>query len=102
MEPSCAEPPGFMKRLDNTVVWKQGSSARLQCTVRGSADLQTSWFLNDRELSAGDKYSISLKDSVATLELRSITLSDSGNYTCEVLNEAGCESCSSKVVVKGL
>ena len=102
MEPSSAEAPGFIKRLESTVAWKQGSSARLQCTVSSSPDLQMSWFLNDRELSSGDRYSISLKDSVATLELRSVMLSDSGNYTCEVLNESGCESCTSKVTVKGL
>lgn len=29
-------------------------------------------------------------------------LSDSGNYTCEVLNESGCESCSTKATVKGV
>lgn len=29
-------------------------------------------------------------------------LSDSGNYTCEALNESGCESCSTKVTVKGV
>ena len=102
MEPSSAEAPGFIKRLESTVAWKQGSSARLQCIVSSSPDLQMSWFLNDRELSSGDRYSISLKDSVATLELRSVMLSDSGNYTCEVLNESGCESCTSKVTVKGL
>lgn len=28
-------------------------------------------------------------------------LSDGGNYNCEVLNESGCESCSTKVTVKG-
>ncbi|CAL8342161.1 unnamed protein product [Arctogadus glacialis] len=94
------EAPSFIKRLESTVAWKQGSSARLQCIVSGSPDLQTSWFLNDRELSPGERYSISLKDSVATLELRSVMLSDSGNYTCEVLNESGCESCTSKVTVK--
>uniref|UniRef100_A0A3B4WPY0 Ig-like domain-containing protein n=1 Tax=Seriola lalandi dorsalis TaxID=1841481 RepID=A0A3B4WPY0_SERLL len=38
-----------------------------------------------------------LKNGVATLEIQEVMLSDSGNYTCEVLNESGCESCSTKV-----
>lgn len=44
---------------------------------------------------------MSLKGGVATLEIQDVTLSDSGSYTCEVLNESGCESCSTKVTVKG-
>uniref|UniRef100_A0A7N8Y7R6 Ig-like domain-containing protein n=1 Tax=Mastacembelus armatus TaxID=205130 RepID=A0A7N8Y7R6_9TELE len=75
----------------------QGSTARLQCTVKGSPELHTTWFLNNNELSAGGRYVISLKDGVSTLEVQDLTLSDSGNYTCEVLNESGCESCSTKV-----
>ncbi|KAM4608731.1 titin-like [Polymixia lowei] len=94
------EPPVFVKRLDPSMVWKQGSAARLQCTVGGSPELHTTWFLNDRQLSAGGRYTISLTDGVATLELKDVVFGDSGNYTCEVLNEAGCESCSTKVSVK--
>lgn len=99
---TSAEPPVFVKRLEAVTVWKQGSAARLQCAVKGSPELHTTWFFNDRELSAGDRYSISLKDDVATLEIQDVLLSDGGNYTCEVLNESGCESCSTKVTVKGL
>ncbi|XP_049450272.1 titin-like [Epinephelus fuscoguttatus] len=94
------EPPVFVKRLEATTVWKQGSTARLQCTVKGSPELHTTWFFNNDELSAGGRYDISMKDGVATLEIRDVMLSDTGNFTCEVLNESGCESCSTKVTVK--
>lgn len=70
--------------------------------VKGSPELHTTWFFNNSELSAGGRYGISMKDSVATLEIQDVILSDSGNYTCEVLNESGCESCSTKVTVKGV
>lgn len=96
------EPPVFVKRLEATTVWKQGSTARLQCTVKGSPELHTSWFFNNSELSVGGRYDMSLKDGVTTLEIQNVMLSDSGNYTCEVLNESGCESCSTKVTVKGV
>nr|XP_046259560.1 titin-like isoform X2 [Scatophagus argus] len=96
------EPPIFVKRLEATTVWKRGSTARLQCTVKGSPELHTSWFFNNSELSGDDRYGISLKNGVAILEIQNVMLSDSGNYTCEVLNESGCESCSTKVTVKGV
>lgn len=92
----------FVKRLETTTVWKQGTTARLQCAVKGSAELHTSWFFNNSELSAGGRYGISLKDGVASLEIKDAKFSDNGNYTCEVLNESGCESCSTKVTVKGV
>uniref|UniRef100_A0A3B4HB97 Ig-like domain-containing protein n=1 Tax=Pundamilia nyererei TaxID=303518 RepID=A0A3B4HB97_9CICH len=79
---------------------KQGSTARLQCTVKGSPELHSTWFLNNSELSTGGRHAVGLKDGVATLEIHDVLLTDSGNYTCEVLNECGCESCSIKVTVK--
>lgn len=97
-----AEPPVFVKRLEANTVWKQGTTAQLQGSVTGSPMLHTSWFFNDIELCSGGRYEISLKDGVASLEVQGVVLSDSGNYTCEVLNESGCESCSTKVTVKGV
>ncbi|MEQ2219931.1 hypothetical protein ILYODFUR_000155 [Ilyodon furcidens] len=94
------EPPVFVKRLEATTVWKQGSTARLQCTIKGSPELHSTWFFNNSELPAGGRHAASFKDSVATLEISNVMSSDSGNYSCEVLNESGCESCSTKVTVK--
>uniref|UniRef100_A0AAX7UY94 Ig-like domain-containing protein n=1 Tax=Astatotilapia calliptera TaxID=8154 RepID=A0AAX7UY94_ASTCA len=88
--------------LPSTTIWKQGSTARLQCTVKGSPELHSTWFLNNSELSTGGRHAVGLKDGVATLEIHDVLLTDSGNYTCEVLNECGCESCSIKVTVKGV
>lgn len=92
----------FVKRLESTTVWKQGSIARLQCSIKGSPELHTTWFFNDKELSAGGRYSMALKEGVTTLEIQDVVVSDGGNYTCEVFNEAGCESCSTKATVKGV
>lgn len=91
-----------MKRLEASTVWKQGSTVRLQCSVKGSPELHTSWFFNNSELFAGGRYDIARKDGVTTLEIKDVMLSDSGNFTCEVLNESGCESCSTKAAVKGV
>lgn len=91
-----------MKRLEANTVWKRGATARLQGSVTGSPVLHTSWFFDNSELCTGGRYELSLKDGVASLEVQGVELSDSGNYTCEVLNESGCESCSTKVTVKGV
>ncbi len=76
-------------------------SSRLSCTIKGSPELHVTWFLNEKPLSSSEKHKITFKAGQATLEIINLSESDSGNYTCEVMNEAGCESCSSQVTVKG-
>lgn len=95
------EPPAFVKRMEPKITWKQGIAARLQCSVRGSPELHIHWFCNERELSDGEKYKVSLKNGVASLEIVNLVVTDSGSYTCEVSNNAGSESCSTSVAVKG-
>ncbi|XP_051980649.1 titin-like, partial [Xyrauchen texanus] len=94
------EPPVFVKRLEPKILWKQGMSARLTCTVKGSPELHVTWFLTDKPLSSSEKHKITFKGGQATLEIFNLFESDSGHYTCEVMNEAGYESCSTQVTVK--
>lgn len=96
-----SEPPTFVKKMEPKFTWKQGISARLQCSVKGSPELHIHWFWNERELHDGDKYKISFKSGVATLEIMNVVVIDSGSYTCEVSNDAGSESCNALVTVKG-
>uniref|UniRef100_A0A3Q3JCN9 Ig-like domain-containing protein n=1 Tax=Monopterus albus TaxID=43700 RepID=A0A3Q3JCN9_MONAL len=84
------------------VLFLQGAAGRLQCGVKGSPELHIHWFLNERELSDGEKYKISFKNGVATLEIMNLLVTDSGSYTCEVSNNAGSESCQTLIAVKGL
>lgn len=97
-----SEPPAFIKKMEPKITWKQGIAARLQCTIKGSSELHIHWFWNERELSDGGKYKISFKNGVAMLEIINLLVTDSGSYTCEVSNNAGSESCSTVVAVKGL
>lgn len=77
-------------------------TARVQCTVKGSPELHITWFMNDHELITGERHKITFKDGQAVLEINGVSVADTGNYTCEVLNEAGCESCSTLLTVKGV
>lgn len=88
--------------MESKLTWKQGIAARLQCTIKGSPELHIHWFWNERELSNGDKHKISFKGGVATVEITNVLVTDSGRYTCEVSNNAGSESCSTLLAVKGL
>ncbi|KAG9340901.1 hypothetical protein JZ751_020094, partial [Albula glossodonta] len=77
------EPPSFVKRLEPKILWKQGVTARMQCTVKGSPELHITWFKNDQELIHGEKHKITFKDGQAVLEISEASVADSGNYTCE-------------------
>lgn len=88
--------------MENKITWKQGIAARLQCSVKGSPQLHSHWFWNERELSDGEQYKISFKSGVASLEIPNLLISDGGSYTCEVSNHAGSESCNALIAVKGL
>lgn len=44
---------------------------------------------------------MSFEDSVAILEMHSLSVEDSGDYTCEARNAAGSASSSTSLKVKG-
>uniref|UniRef100_A0A3B1IJP5 Ig-like domain-containing protein n=1 Tax=Astyanax mexicanus TaxID=7994 RepID=A0A3B1IJP5_ASTMX len=95
-----SEPPAFVKRLEPKLLWKQGISARLlctvkgspvlhivdkapsisvtagdsatlECTVSGSPDLKVKWLRDGKEMTTSRKYKISFKENVACLKILS-------------------------------
>uniref|UniRef100_A0A3B4TEB2 Ig-like domain-containing protein n=1 Tax=Seriola dumerili TaxID=41447 RepID=A0A3B4TEB2_SERDU len=59
------------------------------------------WFKEGSEISPSDRYKMAFVNSVATLEVCGADTKDSGIYYCEARNEAGSESCSMELKVKG-
>lgn len=78
-----------------------GQSKVFECQVAGTPEIDIYWFKDGCELSPGDRHRLSFIDSVATLEVCRADSRDTGLYYCEARNEAGSESCSMELRVKG-
>lgn len=96
------EPPSFVKKVDPSYLMLPGESARLHCKLKGSPVIQVTWFKNNKELSESNTVRMSFANSEAILDITDVKVDDSGTYSCEATNDAGSDSCSTEVVIKGL
>lgn len=95
------EPPKFTRTPARLSVVRPGQSRTFECQVSGTPDIDICWFRDGSEISPSDRHKMSFVNSVATLELHVADTKDSGLYYCEARNEAGSESCSMELKVKG-
>uniref|UniRef100_A0A8B9VJF3 Ig-like domain-containing protein n=1 Tax=Anas zonorhyncha TaxID=75864 RepID=A0A8B9VJF3_9AVES len=95
------QPPSFMKKPEPLNVFS-GTNITFTSIIKGSPPLEVKWFRGSVELVPGHKCSITLQDSLAELELFDVHPLQSGDYTCQVSNEAGKISCTTHLFVKGL
>uniref|UniRef100_A0A8C9EUP9 Ig-like domain-containing protein n=1 Tax=Pavo cristatus TaxID=9049 RepID=A0A8C9EUP9_PAVCR len=86
------EPPSFVKKVDPSYLLTPGDSARLQCKVKGSPEIQVSWFKDNKKIL----------ESSASLEIKHLDASDAGVYICRATNSAGSKDSSSTLFIKGL
>uniref|UniRef100_A0A8C3MI17 Uncharacterized protein n=1 Tax=Geospiza parvula TaxID=87175 RepID=A0A8C3MI17_GEOPR len=96
-----AKPPSFVKKPEPLDVLS-GANITFTSIVKGSPPLEVKWFRGSVELVPGPRCNITLQDSVAELELFDVHPLESGDYTCQVSNEAGKISCTTHLFVKGL
>ncbi|NWS69843.1 TITIN protein, partial [Crotophaga sulcirostris] len=97
---TVTEPPSFVKKVDPSYLLTPGDSARLQCKIKGSPEIQVTWFKNNKEICESNIHRMSFVNSVAVLDILEMKVDDSGSYSCEAVNEVGSDSCTTEVVVK--
>uniref|UniRef100_A0A8C8R9C2 Ig-like domain-containing protein n=1 Tax=Pelusios castaneus TaxID=367368 RepID=A0A8C8R9C2_9SAUR len=73
------------------------SSTSATVTIRGNHLISTL-----SEIRESNTYKMSFVNSVAALVISEVKVEDSGSYSCEAVNDAGGDSCSTEIVVKGL
>ncbi|XP_021346443.1 twitchin-like isoform X8 [Mizuhopecten yessoensis] len=98
-EPPKDEPPKFSFDLRPRLI-QSGSDFKLICCVQAQPAPKVTWYKNGVALVKDRHYSIFYSTGVASLEVLSARVDDSGRYTCEAINELGKVETSSKITVE--
>uniref|UniRef100_A0A3P9HH04 Ig-like domain-containing protein n=1 Tax=Oryzias latipes TaxID=8090 RepID=A0A3P9HH04_ORYLA len=93
------EPPSFVVP-PQPVEAMPGSKVTFSAIVKGSSPLKLKCFRGTKELLSGKDCEFSLKDNQVVLELLNVDRSHAGEYTCQIINDAGKESCAVNLSVK--
>ncbi|XP_078540256.1 titin-like [Lissotriton helveticus] len=93
------EPPSFVKTPEPAHALP-GMDIIFTSIIRGTPPFKVNWFRGSSELLSGEGCNIILKDSIAMLELYNVDPTQSGDYTCMVHNDAGKDSCTTRLFVK--
>lgn len=95
-----SEPAAILDKTESVNV-TAGDPAVLECTISGTPELKPKWYKDGMELSSGQKYKITFSKKISSLKVLSTDIGDTGDYTFEVSNEVGSDSCKMHLGVLG-
>lgn len=97
---SVVEPPLFLQKLEN-VSALVGSQVSLQCTLKGSEPITVSWLKDNYELKEAENVQIRYEHQTAVLQITELHSKHGGKFSCHAQNQAGSQTCSAVLTVKG-
>jgi hypothetical protein len=92
--------PRFIQKLQ-PVIAEFEKSTRFTCTVIGNPIPEISWYKNEQELHASEKYTMTIFETTATLEITKVKEEDVAMYSCRASNPAGVATSTVNLVIFG-
>lgn len=89
-----------MRKLEN-LSSLVGTDVSLQCNLKGSEPMTVSWMKDGHELKEAEHIQISYENNTAVLHITDLQSKHGGKYCCQAQNQAGSQSCSALLTVKG-
>merc|ERR1739838_732717 len=81
----------------------EGESIEMKCRLEEDyeeGEVQMTWFFEDQQIEAGDKYHITFDGTYATLFIAACTMEDMGSFRVLFENKNGTDETTGKVTVK--
>lgn len=78
------------------------STVEFKASLKGTPPFKIKWFKEDLELVSGPNCLFGIEGSTGFLNLYSVDVSKSGNYTCQVSNDVGSDSCTTTLSITGV
>lgn len=89
-----------MKKIENASA-VLGGAAVFGCSVEGSLPLSVQWKKDGIWIPQDPKVEQMFRNKEATLRILACEATHKGKYTCQVVNEAGQDTCSATLTVQG-
>ncbi|XP_074593968.1 cell adhesion molecule Dscam1-like [Brevipalpus obovatus] len=84
------------------ILLKTGEMASFTCILqKGSLPVEIEWLKGNNIIRSSSNAVIEKNQRTSNLIIQSITISDSGNYTCKVSNSFGSDISTSQLIVEG-
>lgn len=94
------DPPSFVQKLEN-LSSLVGSEVSLLCVLKGSEPMTVSWMKDNHELKEAEHIQITYENNTALLHITDVQRNHAGKYSCQAQNQAGSQTCSALLTVKG-